>query len=843
MSRTYTLHPTAMYGGRGPRNMYLSGFSAWSGKRIGWFKDGSTDYAGAVSFYFDFSPVMGHTRESIKLTLTCSNTFAYAVPVLYNPKSTDSTTDWTVPDYATVECEKHGTIPTLDLTPWGLPDHDAYVVGGYYRTYSYVDVTDAVLTVVTAETTKKVTYNGNGGSSIGVETLLWGETVWDGYLTTTVPTRTGYQFTGWNTQANGTGTSYASGAYISVTADTVLYAQWTPLYSILNSASNANITEATTVQWTNRGSFTTKLKFVFGSVNSGEITVTGTSYNYTLPSSWYNQIPNSTSGTATVYLYTYVGSTLIGTSSRTFTAYVKSTVVPSINNPTATGVNLKWSLYLQKYSSVKISVTGGAAGTGATIKSYSITGPGLSYSVNTTATSANATSAVLATSGTATYTVTITDSRGRTAQKTVSITVTAYAEPAIYSVTGVRCNSDGTVNQTTGTSIKATSVFTWTAVGQNSLTRTLSYKKHTASSYTEAQTGISSDISYVIAVGLAEISSSYDVKVEISDSLGNSASYVTIVPPVAGIAFGLKNDRARFGGPVEKPGLQVDWNAEFNGVLDVTPRRCYATLPQRGWYRVFNVTSGLGRAGSAFSIVLHIGRSFSNNNNELHTVTLLANYYNQEFSSEVSKSNTLGITKVRYTADGSNNGHIDIYYDLTAENNVYVDFDVHCRPEYLYLIRYNAVTPTAVATSPSGETVLTEYTFAANTMQQSVTIPSSQFSSGNGTIWGSESNIKLVWDNKKVVMTGFIFIQNPAAGVLYVNFPTPTGFPYDKFNGNWVIVGQTYRRAGSYMQPGDFAYGVVNSSVIRIAERNVFASHQATDYAMITIPTATYYFD
>lgn len=706
MSRTYTLHPTAMYGGRGPRNMYLSGFSAWSGKRIGWFKEGSTDYAGAVSFYFNFAPVMGKTRESIKLTLTCSNTFAYAVPVLYNPKASATTTDWTVNDYATVQCEKHGTIPTLDLTPWGLPDHDAYVIGGYYRTYSYVDVTDAVLTVVTAETTKKVTYNGNGGSNIGVETLLWGETVWDGYLTTTVPTRTGYQFTGWNTQANGTGTSYASGAYISVTADTVLYAQWTPLYSILNSASNANITEATTVQWTNRGSFTTKLKFVFGSVNSGEITVTGTSYNYTLPASWYNQIPNATSGTATVYLYTYVGSTLIGTSSRTFTAYVKSTVVPSISNPTATGVNLKWSLYLQKYSSVKISVTGGAAGTGATIKSYAITGQGLNYSVNTTATSANATSAVLTTSGTATYTVTITDSRNRTAQKTVSITITAYAEPAISYLRGVRCNSDGTVNQTTGTSIKATPGFTWTAVGQNSLTRTLSYKKHTASSYTTAQTGINSGISYVIAVGLAEISSSYDVKVEISDSLGNSASYVAVVPPVVGISFGLKNDRARFGGPVEKAGLQVDWNAEFNGVLDVTQRRCYGTLSSAGWYRVCELQY---TSGSILDLSIGINSTLARKITLMFPSVALAKFVDE---TSVSTANNV-FDKIRFTVIGGSTQkcYVDLHYTASSATNV----SVFWTPTGNWTNSCVSKNLQSVADSPYGETVRTEYTFAANT--------------------------------------------------------------------------------------------------------------------------------
>lgn len=709
MSRTYTLHPTAMYGGRGPRNMYLSGFSAWSGKRIGWFKDGGKDYAGAVSFYFDFSSVMGHTRESIKLTLTCSNTFAYAVPVLYNPKASSTTTEWTVNDYATVDCEKHGTIPTLDLTPWGLPDHDAYVIGGYYRTYSYVDVTDAVLTVVTAETTKKVTYNGNGGSNIGVETLLWGETVWDGYLTTTVPTRNGYQFTGWNTQANGTGTSYASGAYISVTADTVLYAQWTALSSVLNSATDANITETTTVTWTNYGSFTNKLRFIFGSADSGEFTVTGTSYQHTLPSSWYNQIPNSTSGTATVYLYTYVGSTLIGTSSRTFTAYVKSDVVPSCNPIGYSVVDSKWGLILQKYSSVHLTMSGGAAGTGATIKSYSIIGPGLNYSVNTNATSASATSAVLTTAGTATYTATITDSRNRTTQKTLSLTVTAYAEPAISYVTGVRCNSDGTVNQTTGTSIKATSGFTWTAVGQNTLTRTLSYKKHTASSYTEAQTGINPDISYVIAVGLAEISSSYDVKVEISDSLGNSASYVAVVPPVVGISFGLKNDRARFGGPVEKAGLQVDWDAEFNGVLDVTKRRCEATLSSPGWYRVCKITN-IGRGDYSFALDLNICRQFYYANNEQHGIRLIVNWDSCSFVNENSKSNTQIITKIRYTVDSNNNGYVDIYYDISNANIVYCEFSAHG----LYPELYTIESLQAVADTPSGD-VLALYEFAANT--------------------------------------------------------------------------------------------------------------------------------
>lgn len=45
-------------------------------------------------------------------------------------------------------------------------------------------------------------------------------------------TREGYNFTGWTTEANGTGTSYADGANITLTADTTLYAQWSCSHAI-----------------------------------------------------------------------------------------------------------------------------------------------------------------------------------------------------------------------------------------------------------------------------------------------------------------------------------------------------------------------------------------------------------------------------------------------------------------------------------------------------------------------------------------------------------------------------------------------------------------------------------
>lgn len=781
MSRTYTFTATT-YGGRtANHSMYMNTMQAWSGgKRVGCWRTGSTDYYGAVSFIFnsgDLATVRGCTIESIKLSLSCSSTFAYSEELIYEQKVTDTVTDWTIPNYAhEVTVPRYGTVPIIDVTVLGVPDY-GYVVGGYYRTYAYCDVTGGTLTVVTAETSKTITYNGNGGTSPS-STVVWGEGSWEGVVTTTIPTRTGYSFNGWNTQANGGGTSYQPADDITLTSDIILYAQWTALKSVLTGATNASITEATTVSWTNYGSFTNKLRFIFGSVDSGEISVSGNSYSYTIPSSWYSQIPNSTSGTATVYLYTYVDGILIGTSSQTFTASVKSSVVPAIGSISATGVDLMWGLYLQGHSSVTISVSNCSAGSGATIASYSIQGHGLSYSENRTQTSASATSAVFTVSGSQTYTATITDSRGRTASRSVTITVTAYAAPAISSVTGIRCDSDGTANPTTGTSLKASATFTYSAVGSNTITSSLSYKKHTDQAYTQVQTGITSGTTYIFAVGLAEISSSYDVQVEVTDTIGNTATYAIIVPPVVGISFGLKNDRARFGGPVEKAGLQVDWNADFKGNInidgnltgggvvktvnstapdangnvnvsggggevtsvngrtgtvvldndDVNAERCVkvTSLPTAaGWYRVasFEVANDVQNGVWGFIFDITITRAFGYANNDVHSIRLLGAYNNIQFVNEVSKSNVLGITAIRYTTS-STKAYIDIYCGANGTGGaVTVDIVPHTNPAFIKSLKAESLQ--SVADAPSGETVSVTYNFHNDVSQTVKDISSS----------------------------------------------------------------------------------------------------------------------
>lgn len=71
-----------------------------------------------------------------------------------------------------------------------------------------------------------LTYDANGGSNAPAESNTYnqGDSV---TISSTAPVRSGYQFTGWNTAADGSGTSYAAGATFSMgNTNMTLYAQW-----------------------------------------------------------------------------------------------------------------------------------------------------------------------------------------------------------------------------------------------------------------------------------------------------------------------------------------------------------------------------------------------------------------------------------------------------------------------------------------------------------------------------------------------------------------------------------------------------------------------------------------
>lgn len=96
--------------------------------------------------------------------------------------------------------------------------------------------------------TCNITFNGNGatGGSTGTQNIfqnVWTKLNGNGYI------RKGYDFVGWNTAANGSGTSYANGGNIYTGSDTTLYAQWKPKTFKLASNVNSPSDSAATGGW------------------------------------------------------------------------------------------------------------------------------------------------------------------------------------------------------------------------------------------------------------------------------------------------------------------------------------------------------------------------------------------------------------------------------------------------------------------------------------------------------------------------------------------------------------------------------------------------------------------
>ena len=125
--------------------------------------------------------------------------------------------------------------------------------------------------------------------------------------------------------------------------------------------------------------------------------------------------------------------------------------MPTIGSVTVTPVNSNsvisgWGIYVQGKTQATIKINNAAGSYGSTIKAYSI-----SNSYLGSVQSSTMTTAAINRSGTFTMTATVTDSRGRTATKTASFTVYAYAAPAFSSITMYRCNSSGTRSDTEGT--------------------------------------------------------------------------------------------------------------------------------------------------------------------------------------------------------------------------------------------------------------------------------------------------------------------------------------------------------------------------------------------------------
>ena len=160
-----------------------------------------------------------------------------------------------------------------------------------------------------------------------------------------------------------------------------------------------------------------------------------TSTSWTIPLDFANDIPNSASGTGTIYVDTYSGSTKTGTQSTTLTASVSANV-----KPTFTGVSLSdlngaaqnlipnGNTFIQVISNIKVAFNGAVGSYGSSITGYyaEIIGKNQSTSSN------GGSLGIMNYHGTIKIRASVSDSRGRWSDtKEVSVTVLEYFAPAL----------------------------------------------------------------------------------------------------------------------------------------------------------------------------------------------------------------------------------------------------------------------------------------------------------------------------------------------------------------------------------------------------------------------------
>lgn len=160
-----------------------------------------------------------------------------------------------------------------------------------------------------------------------------------------------------------------------------------------------------------------------------------TSTSWTIPLDFANDIPNSASGTGTIYVDTYSGSTKTGTQSATFTASVPANLKPTFSGITLSDLNSaaqnlipNSDTFIQVISNIKVAFNGAAGSYGSSITGYyaEIVGKNQSTSSN------GGSLGIMNYHGTIKIRARVSDSRGRWSDtREISVSVLEYFAPAL----------------------------------------------------------------------------------------------------------------------------------------------------------------------------------------------------------------------------------------------------------------------------------------------------------------------------------------------------------------------------------------------------------------------------
>lgn len=435
-----------------------------------------------------------------------------------------------------------------------------------------------------------------------------------------------------------------------------------PRKSTTTISGTPNIGSTITIN-TNRksSSFTHTLLYSFGSLSGTIATNVGASTTWTIPTTFYAQIPNATSGTCTITCKTYNGTTLVGETTTNITCYVTNSN-PTFNvaykdtNSTTLAITGNNQQIIQNKSTIQFNITSASAKNSATLSNVKVTINGVTQTQSISGATLNFNYGTANVSSNINASVTLTDSRGLTTTKQVALTILSWSSPTAI-ITLQRKS-----NYYSDTDIKVDANYSSLA-SHNTISIKYRYKKKTASSWSSYVT-LSDNVT---ATFTADNQYEWDVQVVVQDNLATTTYNLTlgVGQPILFIDRTKRNVGVDCF-PQSTNAFEVQGNAKVTGTLNVTSTTTLGgntsvtgTLKVNG----ANVLTSIPTASSSTLGGIKVGNNLSISSGVLSMSP--TNLYNNTSGSNTSV--TLSQTSANFT-------YLEIFYrvlDLRNSIKVY----------------------------------------------------------------------------------------------------------------------------------------------------------------------------
>ena len=346
--------------------------------------------------------------------------------------------------------------------------------------------------------------------------------------------------------ADGTGSatvgSYYSSGYgnmpygeFTLTLTKIARASQPSINTLPNNSPDITAGVACTIHMNKQANFTHKVSYWFGNKKGTIATGVVDNCSWTPPTSLLDQIPNASTGSGTISVETYSGSTKIGeTKSCGFTLHLPNNSEPTIGTITLTeqhaGVKAKNANVTVQQISKKLVSVPVSAKYSASIKTVTCDGVTLSNNNGTY-------TGYISNKSNGTYKITAIDSRGLKSSNSVTQTFYEYAKPFITA----------TLKRESETSAKGTLSVngSYSTILSNTLSMTI--QRNDESSTTVSPSLSNGSISYSKSYTDLNYVQSFTIKVKVTDGFGESVE-VTAVLGVGQYALWMGKYNVKVGG-------------------------------------------------------------------------------------------------------------------------------------------------------------------------------------------------------------------------------------------------------------------------------------------------------